>query len=291
MENGQWSTKRNFEVHSTYPLSGSLSASPCFHFGAAHIFVPRGIIICKITDKMQAVCADLYASCVLSTSRCPNNSRRLRPAVASPQNAVRNFGKTKRECGVSGRRASIVLTRGKVQLVCSTTNEAEAAAGGKGETTSVRLRGYENACVGVENYSIHAQFVSAPILTAFSCDLPAQSTESPDAKAVKFLISKGLKRVAALERELQWRVSCESVFLECIPLREYTIVCFPVVSNLAGEWAIDTLLQAYSAASQHAYWSEVVLSTNVYDVVECLESVGIKDQLPEPLYAVVEASH
>jgi len=61
----------------------------------------------------------------------------------------------------------------------------------------------------------------------------AQGTESPDAKAVKYLISKGLNRVAALE--------------------------------------------SYSAASQHAYWSKVTLSENVYAVVECLGSVGITD--------------
>ena len=52
------------------------------------------------------------------------------------------------------------------------------------------------------------------------------------------------------------------------------------ISSMSGVFVVSTM-KAYSAASQHAYWSKVVLSTNVYAVVECLADVGITDQLAE----------
>lgn len=63
------------------------------------------------------------------------------------------------------------------------------------------------------------------------------TTESPDTKAVKFLIAEGLPRTSALE--------------------------------------------AYSKASQTAYWTNVKLSSNTFEVVQYLKSIGIDEELPE----------
>eukprot|EP00238_Polyblepharides_amylifera_P007120 CAMPEP_0196579776 /NCGR_PEP_ID=MMETSP1081-20130531/24701_1 /TAXON_ID=36882 /ORGANISM="Pyramimonas amylifera, Strain CCMP720" /LENGTH=146 /DNA_ID=CAMNT_0041899459 /DNA_START=351 /DNA_END=791 /DNA_ORIENTATION=+ len=40
-------------------------------------------------------------------------------------------------------------------------------------------------------------------------------------------------------------------------------------------------LEAYSKASQHAYWSKVTLSSNVEKVTSYLGSIGISEDLPE----------
>jgi hypothetical protein len=40
-------------------------------------------------------------------------------------------------------------------------------------------------------------------------------------------------------------------------------------------------LEAYSKASQTAYWTKVKLSSNTFEVVEYLKSIGIGDELPE----------
>jgi hypothetical protein len=40
-------------------------------------------------------------------------------------------------------------------------------------------------------------------------------------------------------------------------------------------------LEAYSKASQTAYWTNVKLSSNTFEVVEYLKSIGISDELPE----------
>jgi len=65
--------------------------------------------------------------------------------------------------------------------------------------------------------------------------------DSPDTRAVKYLLKQGVSRIAALE--------------------------------------------AYSKASQTAYWTKVTLADNVFSVIEYLDSVGVGSSLPELLVA------
>jgi hypothetical protein len=65
----------------------------------------------------------------------------------------------------------------------------------------------------------------------------SSQNDSPDTKAVKFLIGQGVKRIQALE--------------------------------------------AYNKASQTAYWTNVKLADNVYEVVSYLQRIGIDKELGE----------
>jgi hypothetical protein len=79
--------------------------------------------------------------------------------------------------------------------------------------------------------------LSPPGCISGASETEQATKESPDTKAVKFLIASGVPRTSALE--------------------------------------------AYSKASQTAYWTNVTLSSNTFEVVEYLKSIGIGEQLPE----------